>query len=67
MHENKIVPIGYCPIARGADTYKYPDLGKSLKVDFLIKSMELHPQIFLAYGVSRGHIVIPRSSNLERI
>lgn len=24
-------------------------------------------QILLAWGVSRGHIVIPRSSNLERI
>ena len=37
MHENKIVPIGYCPIARGADTAKCPDLGKSPQVDCLMQ------------------------------
>ena len=28
MKANQIVPIGYCPVARGADTAKCPDLGQ---------------------------------------
>jgi len=28
MKDNKIVPIGYCPVARGADTERCPDVGE---------------------------------------
>jgi len=28
MKAHKIVPTGYCPIARGADTEKCPDVGE---------------------------------------
>ena len=28
MKAHKIVPIGYCPVARGADTERCPDVGE---------------------------------------
>ena len=68
MKAENIVPIGYCPIARGADTRKCPDLSESPTVKALMeKHGKTGAQVLLNWGLQRGHIMIPKSNNPVRI
>lgn len=68
LKQNNIRPIAYCPIARGADTSKCPNI---LTHETILKQMAKYEktgaQILLNWGVQRGHIVIPKSNSLERL
>jgi alcohol dehydrogenase (NADP+) len=68
MNENKIEPIAYCPIARGANTLKCPDISEhSTLKTCMEKYGKTGPQILLNWGIQRGHIVIPKSNNEGRL
>jgi len=68
MVQNEIEPLAYCPIARGADTSRCPDVSEH---ETIKKCREKYgktgPQILLNWGIQRGHIVIPRSNNAGRL
>ena len=68
MRDHSIVPIAYCPIGRGADTRKCPNIFEHPNV---VACMKKHgktgAQILLNWGLSRGCVVIPKSSSLERL
>jgi len=67
LKQNNIHPIGYCPVARGADTSRCPDvLSHPSVVKLCEKYGKTGAQILLRWGIQRGHIVIPRSNNLGR-
>lgn len=68
MKAEGIVPIAYCPVARGADTRKCPDLSESPTVKTLMaKYGKTGAQILLNWGLQRGHILIPKSNNSGRV
>jgi len=68
LKENKIVPLAYCPIARGDDTSRCPNV---LEYDLIVKLGDKYKktgaQILLNWGICRGHVVIPRSSKFHRL
>jgi len=67
MKENNIHPMGFCPIARGADTKKCPNISEHKTITTLSQKYDKSgAQIMLNWGLQRGHIVIPRSSNFDR-
>lgn len=68
MHDEKVIPIGYCPIARGADTQDCPNVCEHEIVKKLQqKYNKTGAQILLNWGKQRGHILIPKSNSLDRI
>lgn len=68
MKSHGIVPIGYCPLARGADTRKCPNLLTHEILVNLSKKYDANAsQILLAYGLARGCVMIPKTSNLDRL
>ena len=67
MKEQKIVPIAYCPLARGADTRKCPNvLTHPIVLEIAHKHNATSSQVLLAYGRQRGCVIIPKSTNAER-
>ena len=68
MFDNKIEPIAYCPIARGADTSRCPNVMDHPTVKSCCEKYgKTGAQILLNWGIQRGHIVIPRSNNEGRL
>lgn len=68
MKANNIVPIAYCPIARGSDSSDVPNVIESeLVVKLSEKYKKTGAQILLNWGLCRGHVVIPRSSKFHRL
>lgn len=68
LHSEKIAPIAYCPIARGADTAKCPDICETAIVKELsAKYGKTGPQILINWGLMRNTIVIPKSNNPDRV
>ena len=68
LEQNKIVPIGYCPIARGSDNAKCPDVTEHEIVKGCSEKYgKTGAQILLNWGLQRGHIVIPKTSNEQRL
>lgn len=68
MRENEIHPIGYCPVARGADTSRCPNVLEHESVTkCAVKYQKTGAQILLNWGMQRGHVVIPRSNNMGRL
>lgn len=52
MFDNKIEPIAYCPIARGANTAKYPDISEHPTIKALMEKYgKTGPQILLNWGI----------------
>jgi diketogulonate reductase-like aldo/keto reductase len=67
LQQNNIVPIGYCPIARGADTSRCPNVMEHATIKACSEKYgKTGAQILLNWGLQRGHIVIPRSNNVDR-
>jgi len=71
LKQHQIVPVGYCPIARGINSSKkivsHSNIFEHPTIAGLISKYEkTGAQILLNWGVQRGHIVIPKSSLLER-
>ena len=68
MRDHKIEPIAYCPIARGANTLKCPDICEHPTVKICQEKYgKTGAQILLNWGIQRGHIVIPKSNNESRV
>ena len=68
LHQNKILPIGYCPLARGADTSSCPNLMEHPLVRSLSDKYKCSgSQLILSWSIHRGCAVIPKSSNPERL
>jgi diketogulonate reductase-like aldo/keto reductase len=70
MLENNIHPIGYCPVAREANIAK-KGYSNVCEHEVIKKCAEKYgktgAQILLNWGMQRGHIVIPKSSNMGRL
>jgi len=67
MKSQDIVPIGYCPLARGADTKRCPNIFEhEIIKKYMDKYSKSGAQILLNWGLQRGHIVIPTSNNFGR-
>jgi diketogulonate reductase-like aldo/keto reductase len=68
MNKFNIVPIAYCPIARGADTSRCPNV---IEHETILKMSAKYgktgAQILLNWGLQKGHVVIPRSNNEGRL
>lgn len=63
-----IVPIGYCPLARGADTRRCPNLLIHESVASIAQKHGVNAsQVLLAWGIAKGCVEIPKTSNLERL
>jgi len=64
---HNILPIAYCPIARGANSRANDSI---FETEIIKKISEKHAkapaQVVLNWGISRTCAVIPRSSNTER-
>jgi len=62
-----ILPIAYCPIARGANLGPNGNLLELDIVKNLAQKYRKSPaQVLLSYGLSRGYSIIPKSQNFER-
>ena len=73
MKQYEIVPIAYCPVARGMEgkTNKGQPVGENLFANQTITSLmdkyqKTGAQIMLNWGLQRGHILIPKSNSTER-
>jgi len=64
---HQILPIAYCPIARGANSKANDNI---FETEIIKKVSENHAkspaQVVLSWGISRSCAVIPRSTNTER-
>ena len=68
LKDNGIEPIAYCPVAKGHDTSRLPDLTETEEVKTLMaKYGKSGMQILLNWGLQRGHILIPKSNTPSRI
>ena len=68
MKDHQIVPIAYCPIGRGADTSRCPNIFEHpAVVACMAKHGKTGAQILLNWGLLRGCVVIPKSNSIERI
>lgn len=69
MKKEKIVPIAYCPTG-GKAKKNGEDKNNMLKDKTIVEIAEKHQksvgEIILAWGVARGHVIIPKSTNFER-
>jgi len=69
MKDNDIIPVAYSPLFRpgSEQTSKTPPLTEVKLIQDLSTKYEKTPgQIILNWGIQRGHVVIPKSTNLER-
>jgi len=68
MKAYNIVPIAFCPLARGSDSSDIPNVIES---DLIVKLAEKYKktggQILLNWGLCRGHVIIPKSSKIHRL
>ena len=65
LKANDIHPIAYCPIAKGFDSSRIPNIVSDPLVQSLqSKYGKTGAQILLNWGLKRGHIVIPKSNSL---
>lgn len=68
LKQQEIVPIAYCPLVRGNAESKCKDLWQTPLVQELTKKYNATAsQILLAYGFSRGCVMIPKTSNRDRL
>mmetsp|Transcript_37668 Transcript_37668/g.27763 ORF Transcript_37668/g.27763 Transcript_37668/m.27763 type:complete len:171 (+) Transcript_37668:413-925(+) len=62
-----ILPIGYCPIARGANSKKTPSLFEAPTIKTLMEKYgKTGSQILLNWNLTRNCAVIPKSSSFDR-
>ena len=74
MKKYDIVPIAYCPVARGIESVNSSngkEIGTHLYANKTLNELaekykKSCAQIMLNWGLQRGHILIPKSNSIER-
>lgn len=68
MKKEWVIPVAYCPL--GKPTEDRPKDDTPIYNSLVLKLADEHictpAQILLAWGLQRGHVIIPKTSNLKR-
>jgi len=68
MQEQKIIPLGHFPVAKGSYNARYPNVCKhEVILWFQEKYKKTSQQILLNWALQSGYVVIPKLGNEEKM